>query len=178
MKKIPLIIVFAFALVLLFFWNDIRGYSTLHKAVQSQWKTPIKVVNSDEANKLVLYLDQTQYVFGVYRFKNGRYFYKNDSQSSGWTASSDNGPAFLVRAESKNNRRNFIWGALYTESPVEKFLIEYENGENQEVKSVNNTFIIEVPQTYEDVQEVNLMTTFKNVKAFDKDNKLIKAWSN
>ena len=178
MKKILFVSGIALAIVLLFFWNDIRGYSTLDKAVQSQWKTPIEVVNNDEANKLVLYLDQTQYVFGVYRFTNGRYYYKNDSQSSGWTASSDNGLAFLVRAESKKDRGNFIWGALYTELPIEKFLIEYENGENQEVEPVNNTFIMKMPKTYEDVQEVNLMTTFKSVKAFDRDNRLIESWSN
>jgi hypothetical protein len=178
MKKILFACFTLLAIGLLYFWKDIRGYSTLDKAVQSQWNTPVYVVNKDLNNKLLIFQDHDQYVFSVFHYRNGRYFYKNDSQSSGWTASSDNGPAFLVRVEPKNNKENFIWGALYSDTPIEKFQIEYINGEIQEVESVNNTFINKIPMSYEVEQELNLMTTFKNVKAYDKDNNLIRAWSN
>ncbi|MFD1737472.1 hypothetical protein ACFSCX_13000 [Bacillus salitolerans] len=35
------------------------GYTSLEEAVQSHWKTPIKVINQDDNNQLVYYLDQT-----------------------------------------------------------------------------------------------------------------------
>ncbi|MCL6604582.1 MAG: hypothetical protein K6T94_17090 [Paenibacillus sp.] len=177
MKKTILISISALTILILIFWNDIRGYTTLEKAIKSQWKTPVEIVNYDKTNKLVIYRNQTQYVFGVYRYKFGRYYYNNDIQSSGWTASSESGPAFLVRAESKRDKGNFIWGALYAETPIEKFLVEYKNMELQEAKSINNTFILKMPNTYENVEGINLMTTFKNVKAYDKDNILIRTWS-
>jgi hypothetical protein len=177
MKKLILITATLIAAALLYFWNDIRGFDTLDKAVQSHWKTPIKIFNEDKTNKLVLYLDQTQYVFGVYGYRNGRYYYDN-SQSSGWTASSDRGIPFLVRAEAKNNRGNFLWGALYTEIPIGKFVIEYNNGETQETKAINNTFIIKMPKSYDSYQEINLMGELFNVKAYGEDNKEIQNWRN
>ena len=82
------------------FWNRIFGYPTLDQAVQSNWKTPVKIVNVDLENQLVLYLDETQYVFAAYEQKRGRFHVNADSES-GWTASSDHGPAFLVVAEPK-----------------------------------------------------------------------------
>ena len=123
-------------LALLYFWNDIRGFSTLDKAVQSQFKSTIQVVNTDQTNKLVTFKDQDQYVFGVYRFRGERYYYKNDNQSSGWTASSETGPAFLVRVETNKNKGNFIWGALYTDIPVSKFKVQYKN--NNLIKAWRN----------------------------------------
>jgi hypothetical protein len=171
MKKIIFACAAVLAITLLYFWKDIWGFSTLDKAVQSQWETPVHVVNKDMINRLVIYKDQDQYVFGVFHLKDGRYYYKNDNQSSGSTASSDRGPALLVRVEPKKHKGNFIWGALYSDITIEKFEIEYKNGEIQEVESINNTFIHKVPKAYEDEQ--NLMTIFTNVKAYDKDNNII-----
>lgn len=178
MKNVLIACAAILAIGFFFFWNDIRGYSTLDKAVQSQWKTPVNVVNKDTINQLVIYKDQDQFVFGVFHNKYGRYFYRNDSQSSGWTSSSESGPAFLVRVEHKNNKGNFIWGSLYSDIPIEKFQIEFKNGEIIEVAAVNNTFINKIPNAYQVKQEPNLMTTFIDVKAYDKGNKLIKAWRN
>lgn len=166
------------AIVLFYFWNDIWGYSSLDKAVQSQFKAPVQVVNKDQTNKLVIYKDQDQYVFGLFHYRNGRYYYKNDSQSSGWTARSETDTALLVRVETKSTRGNFICGALYSDIPVEKFQIKYKNGETEEIQSINNTFINRIPMVYQEVKEPNLMTTFTDVKAYDKENKLIKSWRN
>lgn len=162
--------------ICVFFWNDIFGYKTLEKAVQSTWKYPLQVVNVDQQNELVLSLDQTQYVFAAYELKNGRYHYDTDSES-GWTASSDVGPAFLVQAEPKNNKENFIWGALYSDMPVHKFKIEYTNGETQEVESSNNTFIMRMPEAYQSEDKMMLMTTFTNVYALDEENNVIRAYN-
>ncbi|GIP30532.1 hypothetical protein J23TS9_56620 [Paenibacillus sp. J23TS9] len=176
MKKVLVVCAAILVIWLIINWKDIWGYSTLDKAVQSQWKSQVGTVNKDEINRLVLYKDQDQYVFGVFHKKYGRYYYKNDSQSSGWTSQSNNGPAFLVRVEHKQNKGNYIWGALYSEIPIEKFQIEFKNGETREVTAVNNTFIYRIPDVYQEVQEPNLMTTFIDVKAYDKGNKQIKAW--
>lgn len=178
MKKIIIACAAILVFGLFFFWNDIRGYITVEKAVQSKWKSKIKVVNKDMTNQLVIYKDNEQYVFGVFHKKYGRYYYRNDSQSSGWRSQSQNGPAFLVRVEHKENKGNFIWGALYTEIPIDKFQIEFKNGDIREVPAVNNTFIYKVPDIYQVEQEPNLMTTFIDVKAYDTENKQIKSWRN
>lgn len=178
MKKIIFASVAILIVWLLFNWRDIYGYSTLDKAVQSDWKSKVITVNKDETNKLVIYKDQDQYVFGVFHKKYGRYFYKNDSQSSGSTSQSTNGPAFLVRVEHKQNKGDFIWGALYSETPVKNFLIEFKYGDTQEVAAVNNTFILRMPDNYQGTQENSLMTTFIDVKAFDEEDKEIQNWRN
>ncbi|MNL47481.1 hypothetical protein D3C87_1702730 [compost metagenome] len=144
--------------------------------MQSEWNTKIEVVNTDIMNQLVIYKDYDQYVFGVFHKKFGRYYYKNDSQSSGWTSQSQNGPAFLVRVEYKRNKGNFIWGALYSEIKIDKFQVEFKNGEIQEIPAVNNTFIYKIPDIYQGEQETNLMTTFIDVKAYDKNGNQIKSW--
>lgn len=176
MKKGFIVCAAILILTLLFFWNDIRGYSSLEKAVQSEYKSTIQVVNKDQTNKLFIFKDQDQYVFGAFRYRGERYYYKNDSQSSAWTAQSKTGIAFLVNVETKRDKGNFIWGALYTDIPIANFQIQYKNGEIEEVESVNNTFIRRIPHDYQNEKEPNLMTTFYDVKAYDKDNNLIETW--
>lgn len=153
------------------------GYNSIQEAIQSKWKRPVKLMNVDEENQLVIYLDQTQYIFGVYDFKNGKYYYDN-SQSSGWTSSSNSSIAFLVRAEYKENKGDFIWGAVYTDIPIKKFFIEYENGETQETVAENNTFILEMPDSFNDVEPIMFMGELYDVIAYDKDGNEIVKWRN
>ncbi|MNI92413.1 hypothetical protein D3C73_1502050 [compost metagenome] len=64
---------------------------------------------------------------------------------------------------------------MYSDIKIERFEIEYKNGEIHEVESINNTFINKVPKAYEDEQ--NLMTIFTIVKAYDKNNNIIQTWN-
>jgi len=153
------------------------GYGTLQEAVQSKWKSPVKVMNNDPKNQLVIYLDQTQYVFGVYEYKNDKYYYDN-SQSSGWTSSSDIRIPLLVRAESKKDIGNFIWGAIYTDIPVGKIYIEYKSGETQETFAVNNTFILEMPDSFDNIEPIMFMGELNDVTVYDEDGTEIVSWSN
>ncbi|GAB1155147.1 hypothetical protein YWY31_11720 [Paenibacillus illinoisensis] len=157
------------------FRNRIFGYPTLDQAVQSNWKTPVKIVNVDLENQLVLYLDETQYVFAAYEQKRGRFHVNGDSES-GWTASSDHGPAFLVVAEPKNNSGNFMWGALYSDISIAKFQIKYINGETHDVKAINNTFIVRMPVAFQNESELRLMETFDNIHAIDANHRVIQSW--
>ncbi|WP_127536001.1 hypothetical protein [Paenibacillus illinoisensis] len=157
------------------FWNRIFGYPTLDQAVQSNWKTPVKIVNVDQENELVLYLDETQYVFAAYE-QNRERFHVDEDTESGWTASSDLGPAFLAVAEPKNNSGNFIWGALYSDISIAKFQIEYINGETLDVKAINNTFIVKMPLAFQNESELSLMETFNNIHAIDVNHKVIQSW--
>ncbi|MGF9695923.1 hypothetical protein [Paenibacillus sp. MABNR03] len=179
MKKIIWISISLLLLLILaviFLWNRIFGYPTLDQAVQSNWKTPVKIVNTDQENEMVLYLDETQYVFAAYEQKHGRFHVDADTES-GWSASSDLGPAFLVVAEPKNNKGNFMWGALYSDIPIAKIRIEYIHGETQEVKPKNNTFIVKMPLAYQKVDHLGLMETISNVHAIDAGNKVIQSWN-
>lgn len=158
------------------FWDDIYGFRTLDEAVNARFKSPMQIVNQDAENRLVMFKDKSQYVLGVYRQWNGRFYYKNDSGSSGWTASTMNGPAFLVVAEKKPDRGNFVWGALYTDIPVRSFLVEYKNGDVQEVNASQNTFLVKMPEIYRDTSELGAASIVKSVNAYGMDNQLIKTW--
>ncbi|MGZ9583688.1 hypothetical protein [Paenibacillus marinisediminis] len=151
------------------------GYNSLQEAVQSQWETPISIKNEDKEHRLVIYLDQTQYVFGVYKYKNHKYYYDN-SQSSGWRTSPDNGIPLLVVAEQKEGIGNFIWGAVYTDIPAKRIVIEYENGERQETNAVNNTFILEMPESFNSIEPHMFMGKLYDVTAYDEDDQVLVEW--
>ncbi|WP_301625917.1 hypothetical protein [Paenibacillus apis] len=173
MYKVFKVICFSVLLVLM----SGCGHDTLQDAVQAKWKSPVFVKNIDQENQLVIYLDQTQYVFGVYEKKNGKYFYDN-SQSSGWSASTKDGIPFFVSAEYKKNIGNFIWGAVYTDIPIEKIFIEYENGLTQETVAVNNTFMLEMPSTFNSTEPIMFMGELYDVTAYDKKGNEIVSWRN
>ncbi len=158
------------------FWDNIYGFRTLDEAVNAEFKSPMQIVNQDAENRLVMFTDKTQYILGVYRQWNGRFYYKNDRGSSGWTASTMNGPAFLVVAEKKPDRGSFVWGALYTDIPVLSFLVEYKNGDVQEVNASQNTFVTKMPEIYRDTSELGAASIVKSVNAYGMDNQLIKTW--
>ncbi len=176
MKRKLVIGVCMLALGIFIFWEDIYGFRTLEEAVNAEFKSPVQIVNQDAQNRLVMFKDKTQYVLGVYREWNGRLYYKNDRGSSGWTASTMNGPAFLVVAEKKPDRGNFVWGALYTDIPVRSFLVEYKNGDIQEVNARQNTFVVKMPEIYRDSSELGAASIVKSVNAYGLDNQLIKTW--
>lgn len=152
-----------------------KGYNTLEESIQSQWKTPIEIKNVDWDSNLVIYLDRTQYVFDVYEYKNDKYYY-DSSQSSGWTATSDHGIPFLVRADERKGIGKFLWGAVYSDKPVNLIVIKYKNGETQETEALNNTFILKMPESLNNVDSSMLMGELVDVKAFAKDNNEIVSW--
>ncbi|MDE5416136.1 hypothetical protein [Alkalihalobacterium chitinilyticum] len=108
------IIFLLFVTFLLFLSGCNAGYSSLQEAVQSKWKTPIQVINQDEENQLVYYLDQTQHILGVYQYENGKYKY-NNNQSVGMTFSTESGLPFLVTANHFEGIGNIIHGAITTD---------------------------------------------------------------
>lgn len=117
----------------------------MEEEVQSQWKTPIEILNQDEEKQLVYYLDQTQHILGVYEYENGKYRYDN-KQSVGMMFESDRGFPFFISAKHFKGVGNIIHGAIRAdEHQVEKFVIKYKNGEFQEIKAKNNTFIADFP---------------------------------
>ncbi len=73
-KKSYLVFLF---IVIVLIGCSIMGHDTLEEAVQSQWDTPIDVVNQDNEKQLVYYLDHDQHVIGTYEYKEGKYFYGN-----------------------------------------------------------------------------------------------------
>ncbi|ESU33488.1 hypothetical protein G3A_06100 [Bacillus sp. 17376] len=151
-----------------------KGFESLEEAVQSQWKTPINIVNQDEDNQLVYYLDQTQHILGNYQYENGKYRYDNE-QSVGTEFDSENGLPFLLSANHFDGVGDIIHGAIKTEREVDRFVIEYKNGEEQEIKATNNTFITEFP-SYLSIEAVQFFSEVKNAYAYDKNNEVIGSW--
>lgn len=152
------------------------GYDSLQAAVQSQWNTPIEVINQDENNQLVYYLDGPQHVLGVYQYEDGKYKYTN-KHSVGGTFSSQVGLPFLVTANHFEGVGNIIHGAVTTEDhQVDKFVLHYKNGETEEVTAINNTFITEYP-THLTVEVRMFFSEFLNAVAYDKDGEVISIWN-
>lgn len=169
MKKITI-----FILVLFTLSGCNKGYESLEEAVQSQWKTPIKIVNQDEDNQLVYYLDQSQHILGTYQYENGKYRYDNE-QSVGTGFDSESGLPFLLSANHYDGVGDFIHGAIKTEQEVDRFVIEYKSGEKQEIKARNNTFITEFP-SYLSIGAEEYFAEVKNAFAYDKNNEIIGSW--
>lgn len=152
------------------------GYDSLQAAVQSQWNSPIEVVNQDKEKQLVYYLDGPQHILGVYQYEDGKYKYTN-KQSVGGTFSSQVGLPFLVTANHFEGVGNMIHGAVTTEHhQVEKFVLHYKNGETEEITAKNNTFITEYPMHL--TVKVNMFfSEFLNAVAYDKDGEVISIWN-
>lgn len=171
MKRITILI-----LILLVLSGCNRGYESLEEAVQSEWKTPIEVVNQDEDRRLVYYLDHDQHILGVYYYKNGRYRYDN-KQSVGITFSSENRLPFFVQANNFEGVGKIIHGAIKTdEHEVEKFIIQYKNGEQQEILAKNNTFITEYPETITTGVEM-FQAEIKNVIGYDQHGEIVEIYN-
>lgn len=163
-----------FILVLFILSGCNIGYETLEKAVQSQWETPIKIVNQDEDNQLVYYLDRTQHILGTFQHENGKYRYDNE-QSVGTEFESESGLPFLLSANHFDGVGNIIHGAIKTEQEVDRFVIEYKSGEKQEIRARNNTFITEFP-SYLSIGAEQFFSEVKNAYAYDKKNEVIGSW--
>ena len=92
-------------------------------------------------------MNDDQHILGVYYYENGRYRY-DSKHSVGVTFSSEKGLPFFVRATNFEGAGKIIHGAIKTdEHEVEKFIIQYKNGEQQEILAKNNTFIAAYPET-------------------------------
>lgn len=170
MKKITVSII-----ILLILSGCNRSYESLEEAVQNEWKTPIEVVNQDEERQLVYYLDNNQHILGVYNYENGRYKYDN-KQSVGITFSSDNGLPFFVQANYFEGVGKIIHGAIKTGGhKVEKFIIQYKNGEQQEVIAKNNTFITDYPTSITTSIEM-FQTEIENVIVYDKHGEIVESY--
>ena len=171
MKKITLSV-----LILLILSGCNRSYGSLEEAVQSHWKTPIEIVNQDEERQLVYYLNHGQHILGVYHYENGMYRYDN-KQSVGITFSSDNRLPFFVQANYFEGIGKIIHGAIKTnEHEVEKFIILYKNGEQQEIIAKNNTFITEYPTTITTSIEM-FQTEIENVIGYDKHGDIVESYN-
>lgn len=165
-----------FIIVLLILSGCNRSYHSLEEAVQSHWKTPIEIVNQDEEKQLVYYLDNTQHILGGYHYENGKYRYDNE-QSIGLQFESESGLPFLLSANHFEGVGNIIHGAIRTDqSEVEKFVIEYKNGETQEIKARNNTFIVQFP-SYLTINVEEFFEEVENAYGYDNNNELIESWN-
>ncbi|MBT2682300.1 membrane lipoprotein lipid attachment site-containing protein [Bacillus sp. ISL-37] len=169
MKKITIFILILFTLS-----GCNKGFESLEEAVQSQWKTPIKIVNQDEDHQLVYYLDQTQHILGTYQYENGKYRYDNE-QSVGTEFESESGSPFLLSANHFDDVGDIIHGAIKTEQDVDRFVIEYISGKEQEIKATNNTFITEFP-SYLSIGADQFFSEVKNAYAYDINNEVIGSW--
>lgn len=170
MKKITI-----FIIILLLLSGCNRSYDTLEEAVQSHWKTPIEVVNQDGEKQLVYYLDQGQHILGVYQYKDGKYRYDN-KQSLGMRFESERGLPFFVQANYFKGIGNIIHGAIKTdEYNVEKFVIYYKSGEQQEIMAKNNTFITEFPMYLTTSIEM-FQTEVENVIGYDNQGEIIESY--
>lgn len=164
-------------LVLLLAVSSMRSYDSLQEAVQSEWKTPIEVVNQDEELQIVYYLDDSQHVVDVYQHKDGKYRY-NDRQSTGLSFGAEEGILpFYVQAHHFKGVGNVIYGAIKTdERDVEKFVIQYSNGESQEITATNNTFIIGFPE-HLNPDIMMFQNEIDNVIAYDQQGNVIQRYS-
>ncbi|WP_088102894.1 hypothetical protein [Halalkalibacter urbisdiaboli] len=170
MKDISIVIIILFILT-----GCNKGYESLEEAVQSQWKTPIEILNHDQDNQLVYYLDQNQHILGVYEYENDEYSYDNQ-QSVGMTFESDRGLPFLVSANHFEGVGNIIHGAIRTdEHEVEKFVIQYKNGKTLEIKANNNTFIAEFP-SYLTISVEEFFTEIDNAIGYDEKGEIVESW--
>ena len=170
MKKI------AISIIILFLLSGCnRSYDSLEEAVQSQWKTPIEIVNQDVERQLVYYLDHDQHILGVYHYENGKYRYDNE-QSVGMKFGTDKGLPFFVQANYFDGVGNIINGAIKTdEHEVEKFVIQYKSGEHQEIMAKNNTFIAEFP-TFLTTGIEMFQTEIENVIGYDNQGKIVESY--
>ncbi len=147
-------------------------YQTLEEAVQSQWDTPIKVINKDEDKQLVYYLDHSQHVVGVYDYKNGNYSYENE-QSVGNTFTSEKGIPFYISPNHFEGTGDVIFGAIASgDKKVDQFVIQYKNGETQEIEAKNNTFIAEFP-SHLNIKIVDYLGEIENAIAYDQHGEII-----
>lgn len=145
-RKVKVAISIIAIVALLFVMDYARSYDSLEKAVQSEWKTPIEVVNQDEELGVVYYLDYDQHIVGVYQHKDGKYRY-NNRHSTGISFDSSAGLPFYVQTHHFKGVGNVVYGAIETdEHVVKKFVIQYKNGNSQEIAAKNNTFITEYPE--------------------------------
>ncbi|WP_236035282.1 hypothetical protein [Alkalihalobacterium elongatum] len=164
-----------FILILLILSGCNSGYEALEEAVQSQWKTPIEILNQDAEKQLVYYLDQTQHILGVYHYENGKYKYDN-KQSVGLTFESESGFPFFVSANHFEGVGNIIHGAIQTdEHEVDKFVIQYKNGKHQEINAKNNTFITEFP-SYLTISVEEFFAEMDNAIGYDQQGEIVESW--
>lgn len=175
-RKLKIVIISSLVFVaLLFVIDSMRSYNSLEEAVQSEWKTPIKVVNHDEKMEVVYYLDYDQHVVDVYQHEVGKYRY-NDRQSTGMRFDSDVGLPFYVQAHHFKGVGNVIYGAIETdEHVVEKFVIRYKNGQSQEISATNNTFIAEFPK-FLNSDIMMFQEAIDNAIGYDQQGKIVERY--
>ncbi|MED4018705.1 hypothetical protein [Sutcliffiella cohnii] len=162
------------SIVLMLLGCSSSGYDTLQEAVQSQWDTPIQVLNQDEERQIVIYLDQTQYVAGLYQFDNNKYIYDRES-SKGHRSSLEKEYPMFVKPVEFEGAEPFLYGAIVTEEhTVSKFVIHYTNGYTQEIPSKNNTIIAEFPFATQSINDY--LEEVDNVIIYDENGEIITSW--
>lgn len=174
MKKIALIL----SILLTLIGCSNKDYKTLEEAVQSQWEYPIQVLNQDEENQVIVYLDKSKensYVVGMYQLDNSKYNY-NLEPSEGNQTSSQNGYPLFVKPVHFEGIEPFLYGAVVTEDHVgSSFVIHYTNGQTQEIMAKNNTIIAEYPSFItQDIHQY--YGEVDNVIAYDENGEVIESW--
>ncbi|WP_332633764.1 hypothetical protein [Halalkalibacter flavus] len=172
-------IILFMSIVFILFGCSSKGYDTLQEAVQSKWDYPIQVLNQDEENQVVVYLDKYeddfQYVVGLYQFDNNRYSY-NHEPSEGHGSSAGRGYPIFVKPVQFEGVKPILYGAVVTEEHVAtNFVIHYTNGQSQEISAKNNTIITEYPSFItQDIHQY--FGEMDNVIAYDENGEVIASW--
>lgn len=144
-------------------------YSTLEEAVKNNISShQIEILNVCNETNLVLCYNKHHYILGGYNYNNGNYdnfklINKIDTCNY----------EIVVETEYIKEVGNVIWGILNTEEQVEKFIIEYLNGDTVQVTAINNTFIAFMPDSLQDTDPNKLRTKILNVYAVNESNNIL-----
>ncbi|MFD2615598.1 hypothetical protein [Paenibacillus gansuensis] len=156
-------------------------YKSLDEAIQSKWKSPIKVLLIDKMKNTVVFLDQDQYVFNTFKKNGDKYIYSTDGED-GWTFTADSGlTPFLFRSLNTKTAGNVFWGAIKTDKDVETVEVTYTNinASDSQIKVkipvVDNVFIGYPTRDFFD-SDLTLSGEWKlSAKAFDEDGNIVAA---
>ncbi|WP_231495847.1 hypothetical protein [Paucisalibacillus sp. EB02] len=85
----------------------------------------------------------------------------------------DSGLPFYIQYKYFDGAGDIIYGAISSEvHQVEKFVIHYDNGEVQEVKAINNTFMSETPAN---LDPRNILSKIDVAYGYDKNGEVIES---
>lgn len=159
--------------------NGCNTYKSLDEAIQSKWKSPIKVLYIDNKKNTVIFLDQDQYVFNTFEKIGDKYIYSTDGED-GWTFTAGNGlTPFLFRSLNTKNAGNVFWGAIKTDKKVAtvEVIFTNRNAAGSQIKMTilvaDNIFIGYPTQDFFE-SEITLSREWKfSAKAFDEEGNIV-----
>lgn len=166
-------------LIMLLVITGCNTYKSLDEAIQSKWKSSIKVLYIDKKKNTVVFQDQDQYMFNTFEKKGEKYIYSTDGED-GWTFTADNGlTPFLFRSLNTKKAGNVFWGAIKTDKKVATVEVAFtnRNASDSQIKVtipvVDNVFIGYPTQDFFE-SEIILSREWKlSAKAFDEEGNLV-----